>query len=76
MPAVARAVHLDAVKMDDRKRVAPDEHAQLTPKAKRQAVAVNGVPGRSDEELPKDEDLDVCQNDRLNTSKLCVPITY
>lgn len=69
MPAVARALLLDAVKMDDRKRLAPDEHVQITPKAKRQAVTVNGAPGRSDEDFPRDEELDVCQHDHLSADQ-------
>lgn len=55
MHAAVRALPLDTVKMDDRKRPASDDRGQ----SKRQAVTVNGVPARADEDMPKDEDLDV-----------------
>lgn len=59
MPAAVQSLPLDTVKMDDRKRGAPDEHTRPTSKVKRQAVSVNGAPGRSEDDFPKDEDLDV-----------------
>lgn len=59
MPLVASALSLDTVKMEDRKRPPPDDHAHSTPRLKRQAVSVNGAPGRTEEDFPKDEELDV-----------------
>lgn len=60
MPLVAPALPLDTVKMEDRKRPPPDDHAHSTPRLKRQAVSVNGAPGRTEEDFPKDDELDVC----------------
>lgn len=68
MPLLAPSLPLDSVKMDDRKRPAPDDHSAS--RVKRQAVAVNGAPVKAEDDLPRDDDLDV----RLASHSIAIPL--